>query len=263
MKYDRYHIQDVKTSGAQRQQARRQREAKTDDSGAQRQQARRQREAKTDDSGAQRQQARRQREAKTVGRNVNKRDDNVKRSQTTVGRNVNKRDDSWAQRWCDVSTSPTTATGDTANRNDSDVTTYNRQTTTDDTAIYGISDAHVNEVHSQSAIDIGAYMGVYRTYNNRVVPKSDGISQRMIRNECKYLFEALTTGLSALRPAISSLLTRPPLIYPFGTLAVFRQVKRCDLWSSCISPFSLAIFPSFKPLRNMPNRLSHYDLKGC
>ena len=120
MKYDRYHIEDVKTSGAQRQQARRQREANTDDSAAQRQQARRQREAKTDDSG----------------------------------RNVNKRDDSWAQRWCDVSTSPTTATGDTANRNDSDVTTYNRQTTTDDTAIYGISDAHVNGVHSQSAIDI-------------------------------------------------------------------------------------------------------------
>ena len=90
----------------------------------------------------------------TVGCNVNKRDDNVKRRQMTVGRNVNKRDDSWAQRWCDVSTSPTTATGDTANRNDSDVTTYNRQTTTDDTAIYGISDAHVNEVHSQSTIDI-------------------------------------------------------------------------------------------------------------
>ena len=32
----------------------------------------------------------------------------------------NKRDDSGAQRWCDVST---TTTGDTANRNDSDVTT--------------------------------------------------------------------------------------------------------------------------------------------
>ena len=79
-------------------------------------------------------------------------------------------------------------------------------------------------------------MGVYRTYNNRVVPKSDGISQRMIRNECKYLFEALTTGLSALRLAISSLLSRPPVIHPFGTLAVFRQVKRRDPWSSGISP---------------------------
>ena len=34
----------------------------------------------------------------------------------------NKRDDSGAQRWCDVGLS-TTTTGDTANRNDSDVTT--------------------------------------------------------------------------------------------------------------------------------------------
>ena len=152
--------------------------------------------------------------------------------------------------------------GDTAYHHDSDVTTYyNRQTTTDDTAIYGISDAHVNEVHSQVRY---RYTGVYIEriiivlYRNATV-----YGQRMIRNECKYLFEALTTGLSALRLAISSLLSRPPVIHPFGTLAVFRPVKRRDLWSSCISPSSLAIFPSFKPLRNTPNRLSHYDLKGC
>ncbi len=96
----------------------------------------------------QRQPARRQREAKT--------------------------DDSGAQRWCDVSTSPTT-TGDTANRNDSDVTTYyNRQTTTDDTVIYGISDAHVNEVHSQVRYRYAGVYTVYGAYNNRIVPKRDG-----------------------------------------------------------------------------------------
>ena len=126
--------------------------------------------------------------------------------------------------------------GDTAYHTDSDVTTYcNRQTTTDDTAIYGISDAHVNEVHSQVRY---RYTGVYIEriiivlYRNATV-----YGQRMIRNECKYLFEALTTGLSALRLAISSLLSRPPVIHPFGTLGVFRPVKRRDLWSSCISPF--------------------------
>ena len=63
--------------------------------------------------------------------------------------------------------------GDTANRNDSDATTYyNRRTTTDDTAIYGISDAHARYI-AKSAIDI---QGVYRAYNNRVVPKRDGMS---------------------------------------------------------------------------------------
>ena len=36
----------------------------------------------------------------------------------------------------------------------------------------------------------------------------------MIRIQCKYLFEALTTGVSALRLAISSLLSRPPVIRP-------------------------------------------------
>ena len=135
--------------------------------------------------------------------------------------------------------------GDTANRNDSDVTTYyNRQTTTDDTAIYGISDVHVNEVHSQVR---DRFTGVYIEriiivlYRNATV-----YGQRMIRNECKYLFEALTTGLSALRLAISSLLSRPPVIHPFGTLAVFRQVKRRDLWSSCISPLWLS-FPLLNP----------------
>ena len=114
--------------------------------------------------------------------------------------------------------------GDTANHNDSDVTTYyNRQTTTDDTAIYGqygISDAHVNEVHSQVRY---RYTGVYIEriiivlYRNATV-----YGKRMIRNECKYLFEALTTGLSALRLAISSLLSHPPVIHPFGTLGSCR-----------------------------------------
>ena len=126
-------------------------------------------------------------------------------------------------------------------------TYYNRQTTTDDTAIYGISDAHVNEVHSQVRY---RYTGVYIEriiivlYRNATV-----YGQRMIRNECKYLFEALTTGLSALRLAISSLLSRPPgpVIHPFGTLAVFRPVKRRDLWSSCISPPLWLSFPLLNP----------------
>ena len=76
----------------------------------------------------------------------------------------------------------------------------------------------------------------------------------MIRNEWKYLFEALTTGLSALRLAISSLLSRPPVIPLFGTLAVFRQVKRRDLWSSCISPPFLWL--SFPLLNHYETRLT-------